>query len=419
MYKSSTLIILAVAFALLFGLVLSYSPCVFSADFIPNDTHSYIDAAEKLYREHSPHRFRTLGYAALLGLPELVVSAPNQNVFITFGILLNVIAWILTLVFVFKTLSLFLNRKTAFAGAIVIMFSIGLLAQTFLVLTESITTLLISIVTYFLMKNERSKDYSYIVFATGFINLMVLFRPGFIYLSILFSLIAISIILWKKLFRSKATLWLVLSLFLLSLQYVAMYRSYGKWTASFVDKIAWYYCLGAQSEAIARGEKFTDVHDERLALWQVDNPLEQARISSEDMKHQLKENTGIVLLRYTGNLIENSYGGSYGIRALNACKPDASSLYKNSVEILFSLTRLQNLLYIALLILSFFLMLKRRVSLSLWFLIVVIGYNFLTSGMAVWQGDRFHIVLYPSILILFAAVIQYFPKTAERLRFKG
>lgn len=402
MNRLTTLILISVVVATLFFILLGYSHCIFSESFIPKDTYSYIQAGDALYSQFKPHPIRTIGFAALIGMPHLILSQPTLEQYIAFGILLNLICWIGTIAILFKSLHLFIHKKPAFLLSLSVVFSFGLLASSFLLLTESLSTLMLTAIVYYLLKYEKDKRPERLVVAVAILNFLVLVRPSFFYLSMLSIGILGIFLIRNKIRWSSKYLILAISASFLLLQPFLMQRTFGEWTFTFVDRIAWYQCLGAETEAAATGKSYTEEFNVRNSRLKSFSLIGQAEIGKSDMKYQLKNNLGIMLKQYISNLVSNSYGASYSISALRDCNTSKGGIYSSTVTALFHITRGQNILYILLFIFSIGLLLKNPSSLSSYLIAGIIGYAILISGIALGQGDRFHLVLYPSILTLFS-----------------
>jgi hypothetical protein len=131
---------------------------------------------------------------------------------------------------------------------------------------------------------------------------------------------------------------------------------------------------------------------------------EISRISTDDFKLQLSGSLQHVSRGWVMNLLENSSTGS---NLLSDIRKGKSYFSASIAQILHVVSRYQNLLFTIVLLIS---VLGWTIY---WFsghwtlgaLILLLLYVFLSSGISFLQGDRFHSVLYPSILIVFVKLI--------------
>jgi len=402
----ATLAIIAISFAVVFFFLFDLGAYIFSTSLVPKDSLSYIESADRLYNELKPHPYRPLGFAFILGIPNLLFETVSLKQYIIFGVLLNIVAWIGALIYLYKTLLLFFSSKACSWLSVFSMLSIGAVAQIFLVLTESVTALILSMVVYQLFKYHLDKRLQRLILSAAFINLLILIRPGFLYLGALGTVLTLGCCIYKRHSPVKASVLFISSLALLVVQLSMMKSTYGKATISFIDKVTWYYYLGAEAEGKATNKDYMTVYDERHALLSDKSYLEMMTICSADMTHQISDNFNFVITEYSKNIIENSYGGAHVLKHLIEIKSTENRAF--SIEKSFYiLSRLQNVFYVVLFLFSIALFLKRRMkTLSLFITMTIIGYVILTSGISFWQGDRFHFILYPAILLVFIFLIK-------------
>ena len=90
--------------------LVGFSTVMFNSSFIPPDSTTYIEAADMLYNDFAPHHLRPLGYAFLLGLPNLFIEMDTHD-YVIWSTVLNALAWLLMLLLCFKTLEHWFNRS--------------------------------------------------------------------------------------------------------------------------------------------------------------------------------------------------------------------------------------------------------------------------------------------------------------------
>jgi len=408
----ATLAIIAISFAVVFFFLFDLGAYIFSTSLVPKDSLSYIESADRLYNELKPHPYRPLGFAFILGIPNLLFETVSLKQFEAIHHFWRIAKYccmdrrVDISLYLYKTLLLFFSSKACSWLSVFSMLSIGAVAQIFLVLTESVTALILSMVVYQLFKYHLDKRLQRLILSAAFINLLILIRPGFLYLGALGTVLTLGCCIYKRHSPVKASVLFISSLALLVVQLSMMKSTYGKATISFIDKVTWYYYLGAEAEGKATNKDYMTVYDERHALLSDKSYLEMMTICSADMTHQISDNFNFVITEYSKNIIENSYGGAHVLKHLIEIKSTENRAF--SIEKSFYiLSRLQNVFYVVLFLFSIALFLKRRMkTLSLFITMTIIGYVILTSGISFWQGDRFHFILYPAILLVFIFLIK-------------
>ncbi|MCK5824152.1 MAG: hypothetical protein KAG96_01965 [Ichthyobacteriaceae bacterium] len=404
MYNLKLIVIVSVVIAFAFFVLTGIYINIFNDAFILPDSRSYIDASNMLYNNFKPHPFRPMGYALILGLPNVFIKLVTVNQYIIFGVFLNLVSWLGSIIVFYKTLMLSFGNKTSFWISIIFALSIGNIAIAFMVLTEPITMFLLVLALYNVIKYSKYKNLSNLIIPSSLINILVLIRPGFFYVSILFSIFLIAFLLYKKIKWNKYLIFFTFSIAIIFLQLFMMHKSYGNYTASYIDKITWYKYLGAESNSNNFNHNYIVERDLRIAnlegkLWK-----EKSVIATDDLKYQVSTNIINILKEYTLNFAENSVGGSIIIETVQGINIDNNnSIYKTTNSFLHLITKLQNIFYIVIFILSLLILLKKynKIDFAIYPLLVIVLYVLLTSGISFWQGDRFNIILYPIIIVIF------------------
>lgn len=375
---------------------------------IPPDTINYIKASNMLYNDLTAHPTRPIGYAFISGLPNLFCSSLSNNGYILFGILLNFISWVVSIVFFFKTTSLFFSHKFSFLITLIPIFTLGSIFSVFWMLTEPITILMLSLISYNLSKYIINEDIKHLIVATSLLNLAILVRPGFIYLGLVasFTLIIFLIKNFKRIMSKTALMGFGVSLIFIAFQYGMMYKTYGKATPSFIDKLTWYHYLGAKSQAEAEGIPLNSIKELRRLELSGKSFKEKSQISSADIKRQVKENTYIVFKHWTLNIVRNSISGSGIIASMK--KENQSKFLNIFSTLLFRISQLQNTFFTLVFCFSIFFLVKNKFnhSIAIFLLAAIVAYIIITSGISFSQGDRFHHILYQSIILIFLLSIK-------------
>lgn len=198
----------------------------------------------------------------------------------------------------------------------------------------------------------------------------------------------------------------VISLVFIMFQYGVMYKTYDKATVSFIDKITWYYYLGAESQAKAEGIPLNSIIESRRLEFSGKSFNEQSQISSADMKRQIRENAYIVFKQWGLNIVENSISGNSVISSIR--RENQSEFMNKFARLLHLVSRFQNIFFTLVFFFSIFFLAKKKFnySITIFLLTAIVGYVIITSGISFWQGDRFHYILYQSIIIIFLLSIK-------------
>ncbi len=380
----------------------------FVFNFIPPDTLTYIEASELLFDSLKPHPTRPLCYAFLSGLPKLFDPHLTTFQYIGFGIVLNAAAWLGSIILFHKTLRLYFSRKLSFLFGLIPIFLFGGIANIFNMLTESLALFILTSIAYYILRYDQKKKIDALLIAAALLNLLILIRPGFVYAALLGSTAVIIVMARNTLMKySKTCISLfVISILSIAIQNAAMYREYGKLSTSFIGKITWYQYLGAETYASVKELPFDAVQERRTELLSMLTIQEKIERCDDDIKSLVSSHPTVVLREWGGNITENSTAGS---ALLLLIKQKSTKPFEADVSgLLYAATKIQNILFTLIFLASAALILidlpKLRPALIL--LASMISYVMLTSGISFRQGDRFHYILYPLILILFLILVR-------------
>ncbi|SDB22436.1 hypothetical protein SAMN03097699_0173 [Flavobacteriaceae bacterium MAR_2010_188] len=398
-YPITLLLFSAVFMFVIITLLLNLLSLAFNPAFIPPDTSTYINAANVFYKYLDFSPTRPMGYPILLGIPHFFIANPTNDDLISWGYILNFCFWLASVYFLYKSLLVMVQPVQAFVFTFLFITCVSNIAQTSVILTESLSCFLLTLLLYFLVLFAHTKRLISMGFVTLIITVLILVKPGFIYLGIVFNLI-----LWGYHFFKGETpsLKIVFPLFIIYLLiFVQSYHNYskhGNFTISYIDKYTWYLYIGAEASADSKSITYSMESDLRSPYFQSLTLREKHELASQDLAKQLKLNKGLVIKHLFLNIIENGHRGNPHIAAVGYHSKSIFLRYIRHYLYLFS--RLQNVtlsLTAVFLCLALVLTSLRR-SLMMWMLCSIIFYVMFTSGISFWQGDRFHIVLYPLII---------------------
>ena len=402
MFNKANLLYISIVILLLFLIVTGIPKHLLDESLIFSDAISYIDSSNLLFNSFKPHPTRPIIYAFIAGIPNLFLESVSDTQYVIYNTLLNVIAWIITILLLNKTLLLFFERRIAFWATVLFIINLGSLAHIFQVISETVTTMLLTTILFYTANYIIDKKFSNLILISSIMNVLTLIRPGFLYLSIIFSITLIVLIIKNKYFFNKKIIIFNASILIIVIQLVLMNSNYGSYTVSYIDKTTWYLYLGAEAKAEALDIDFREERKNRDDIIEDLSWNEKKNMSISDFKNQLSNNISNIIKEYSSNLLENSIAGNTEILLLR----DKTQSY--TLQILHVLSRIQNLFYtITFLITGAYLIFNfRRFNPIILVLATIPSYIILTSGISFWQGDRFNVVLVPIIIFLLVTVLR-------------
>lgn len=410
------LLFVSLIFVLLIFVLLQLGKFVFGENYIPSDSYEYINASNILYKEFIPHPTRPLGYAFILGLPNLFIDSVSLKGYLIFSVILNLFFWFGTIILLYKSLHLFIGKRSSFFATLFFIICIGNVTQIFYVLTETVVTFLLLLMSYFLLIHIKNKNTKYLILGVSVLNIIILFKPGMFYFAGFISLSLMLYLFYIRKIKKLKSFYFILSVLLVAIQFSSIYKTYGNITPSYIGKLAWYHYLGAKSNAKANNISYSKESDIRLSTFKDLNWNDKSRVSVIDFKNQITGNFNNVLIVYAKNIFGNISIGSGAIPLYDNEKNNISNLRFN--RILWQISRYQNILFVFLFLMSLVLIFYYRRKVNAFILISsgVVLYTILTSGISFLQGDRFHIVFYPLVIINILYLLSWNSKVMQILK---
>jgi hypothetical protein len=350
-----------------------------------------------IFEDGQVHPKRPLSYALVLA-SGLAVGVSHAGL-IWYAYVLNILFWMMTAILLFRTLNIYLDRRTSIIGVVLFGLCVGNLANLNSALSESLTTMFFMLGIHFLCANEvKGRLSTGLTYVTGVLFIVATIRPGAWYLAILSLLILIVLMLvTKQKIRSRALLFLSTGLLIVIVNMGLFKAQYGQTAISLIDKYTWYPYIGAQVDAEINGMELSDTKAARHEFLKKAGPTEElVQEVKADMKSGLSNNISVVIKMAFRNICENLTAQSSPITSL--IKLEGISTLR---ILLLKASGYQNLLLSLGGLLAALILLLRTRRFSLLIILILIGYTVGTSGVSFWQGDRFHIVFYPlSILVI-------------------
>jgi hypothetical protein len=183
---------------------------------------------------------------------------------------------------------------------------------------------------------------------------------------------------------------------------VNMKKNYSDFTITYIDAFTYYNYLGTRADCLKNGTEFKQCDNKRHAYFNTFSLTESKKVASNDIKEQLSNNTFNFVKAYFINVYKNSTGGCGYLGVIS--NKNNTSYFEKTVLLFKVLAKIQNIVFsiLGLLLSIYFLSKKPRHIDFVKLVAVVILYIMLLSAISSDQGDRFHVVIFPLVLILVA-----------------
>lgn len=369
--------------------------------FIFPDSENYKESASYLYNNLKPHYFRPLVMAIITGLPYLFKYSDTQ-IYI-FSFYTNLFCWIGTSMLLFTLLKDFLSDKKSFFYTCIYLSLTGSTIIIFHLLTESIFTFIIMLAYFFIFKYYKTSEFYFLTLSLSLIIISTLIKPGILFLTVLLLLFYIKPLV--KNFFKISIFYILFSLSIVVLQLIEMKKEYGNYTISYIDGFTYYNYLGNKATALKNNAKKLNYDRARANYFTKKTYNEQRKLVHEDLKNQLQNNSKNLIKAYAYNLLENTKTPSASInKCYNIENTNTFNFAKNTFIVI---SKWQNRILTSLgVVLAFLFLYKSEKKNPFYALIsIYILYIFFTSGISFGEGDRFHIVFFPAVILLLAKFI--------------
>lgn len=362
------------------------------------DCENYLESAQKMYHKFTGHYYRPMVMAFITGFPYLFGSS-DAGIF-QWSLLVNVFCWLGTSILVFEIVKHFVKEKVAFVFAIFPFFFLGNIIWNFHILTENIFGFFIMLAFYLLFQYYKTKKFWYLSLALALVLSSMLVKPGAKFFAIILTLFFI-----KEVFRnykSKSMIFVYGSLLMITIQVVGMRAQYGDFTISYIDGVTYHNYLCTKAKCYENGQEYIGRNNPRGEYLFGLNFTDQKKVATEDLKDQVKNNFPNLIKAYFDDVLDNSITGNVCIENLiNHENKDNFSFWKSLV---FEVTKWQNRIFtlLAILLSAYFLFKYYKKERLYFFIAFFITYIIVLSGVSCGQGDRFHLVTFPFVILLLA-----------------
>lgn len=424
--KNKTLLILSGALLLWFILnsFLLQLPLMSSnKQFIPPDALSYVQAGD-FWLNNSASAIRPYGYSLLTAF----TGAGDSGEISVLLLVVQVFCWLLTCLLIHLAASEFLKGWIKYVPLALFAISPSNIIFTWLTLSETLFAFLLILVGFLLLQYVKNSENKALLVC---INVLLAFacvvRP-IVQLPLLFT------ITWtiyeclksRPLKLTTAFLSLILVLGVLGLQLARMKREFGTYTISHIGNMAWYQYIGTVSESLAKGEdvkKTREKRDSAEIIYLANNTLvsdiwkRKDELYASDFKNQWRDHKNLIFKAWGLNMLQNTSAPSAMIPKLK--QNNAGRLRVLLYTAYYKLTSWINIL-ISLLLLplavagAVYMWFRERKWIPETYTLILVFTSFLalflllTSGMSMWQGDRFSMVYYPLVLFSLSLLLGKF-----------
>lgn len=361
---------------------------------LTGDDSSYLDAAKLWYFHYEVDSMRPLIISVIYGLPFLFNL--NEEIVIRWGLLLNIICWLSSIIVFYKIIIEFFTPKKAFYSTLLFILGIGNLAHVFNFIPETIYVFIMIVTLYLFLKYNLTKQSKYLFIALSFLSITILIKPIALGITIL-----VTIIYFRNLSRnifSKYSLLLTIPITLLFFQLYQSKKLYGNYTISYVGDITYYNYLGAKAYCYQKNIEYLP----NIQLREIDlkklQVTEIKRVAKNDLKYQIKNNTLNLIRAYFFDLYSNSSKGNY---IVSECKNYNNNSLFPYIRLFFkAISKIQTILFTLIgVFLSIFFLLNRKHWKMYGLMSIYSLYIFLISGIANFACDRHHLLIFPISLV--------------------
>lgn len=365
------------------------------------DCSNYLESAQKMYLKFTGHYYRPMLMAFITGIPFLFGSS-DAGIF-EWSFIINVFCWIGTSIILFEIFKNFVNEKTAFWFAILSFFIFGNVILNYHLLTENIFVFFMILSFYFLFQFYKTSKFWYLSLSLSLLLSTMLIKPGATFFGIIVVLFFGGVIF--KNYKHKSMFFLYGSLLLIAIQVFGMKLQYGDFTISYIDGVTYHNYICSKAECFKSGKEYNQINNPRANyLFSLDF-TDQKKVALEDLKNQVQNNSQNLVRAYFSNVIENLKTG-------NSCIVDLKN-HENKTyfpfwkKFIFDITKWQNRIFtfLGVLLSAFFLYTNFRKESAYFFVALFITYIIVLSGISCGQGDRFHLVTFPFVILLLAKYV--------------
>lgn len=368
------------------------------------DSESYYDAAHNVYVCYRGHHDRPIVLAALHGIPFLFKASP-VFVYTTYTYVFNFVFFVAFYIVLFQLFLDNISQKKALLYTLFSMTFITLFTSIFHMLSETVFMFFVILGFYFLTQYYKEKKYKFLILSITVFLLSMLVRPGMKYFAFLL-LFYFGIEIYKHKFKKMT--WLIYgSLMLIFVQAMGLKYQFGNFRISYIDTTTFYRYLGTKADFYKKGIYNFDVtHNDRATYFSNLSVPNRLVAANQDFKDQVTSNSKNLFIAFIDDLIENATTGCTNIAEM--INLDKSTTFEYWRKFFYQISVVQNIIFSVIgYTICVLVILRNKLKNSYGFIAVFILYIFITSGVSFNEGDRFNVITFPFIILLFA---NYFSK---------
>lgn len=364
---------------------------------VQGDEASFLQAAKNLYLHNLPSDDRPLLIAFINGFP-LLFSFSSDSIYL-WSFIVNCFSWVVSSVLIFKICKTRVGEKRALLAGIFFLLCLGNLAITFKLLSESVYIVMLLLSFYYLNSHLVTGSKKHLVYSICILTLSLLVKP--LSLGLVLILLVFNWKKWRIIFLNRVAVLLFLSFGLVFFQMFSMKSQFGNFTVSYIDSFTYYNYLGTRADCLQKNIPFKQGDNDRYNYFLTLSSSAQRQVANADLQYQIQHNFPNLVRAYFINLTVNSSKGSAAIHGLQ--NYDDTKYFPQIHYLCKAISKVQNIvLTFSGLLLSLYLLLFnfRKFNFNT-FISLTFLYIFFVSGISSDQGDRFHIVLYPLVILMF------------------
>lgn len=393
-FKYEYILIIFTVFSLL---IINLFLSLYSQNDLCLDCENYLESAIYLFKNFEVHYYRPIGMSLIYGFPVLLGYDAYLDIY-NYVIFVNILLYIGIILYFFKTCTLFFDKKKSFYFSLFLLTYFGISLHINEILSEIPFIFFILVAFYCLAKYYILSKTDYLFYAISLFLFTILIRPGILYFSIGIFLYYLFTI--YKNWSIKRILILIVPITLLLFQITKMKEQYGNYTISYIDAVTYYNYLGSKAIYLKYDKTLNQNTNKRADFIFSQTYKNQKSIAYQDLIFQIRNNTYYMIRAYIDDLEENTKTATS--RLQNLRNNENEKHYEIKIKLISEITEWQNKLttLLGLLLAMYFIITFKKHNEIVFVFAIYFSYIFFISGISSTQGDRFHIVYYPIVLLL-------------------
>jgi len=361
------------------------------------DCENYFESAIYLFKNFEVHYYRPIGMSIIYGLP-ILFGYDNYLDLYNYVIIINILFYTGIIIYFFKICCLFFDKKKSFYFSLVLLTYFGISLHLNEMLSEIPFIFFTLIAFYCLAKYYILGKTDYLFYAISLFLFTILIRPGILYFA--FGIFIFYLFTIHKNWSIKRVLILIIPAILILFQMIKMKEKYGNYTISYIDAVTYYNYLGSKAICLKYDKTLNQNSNKRADFIFNQTYKNQKNISYQDLIYQIKNNTNYLVKAYIDDVEENTKTATSRLQNLKNIKNE--KYFDLKIKLFSEITEWQNKLttLFGLLLAIYFTITFNKHNKVVFVFALYFIYIFFISGISSTQGDRFHIVFYPIVLIL-------------------